>query len=83
VEHVNVEEVEEEDPNVNFKRKREGRSRRKRVVKKPRRYAPTIITEDESSVVPSPPVLLVIKPSAPKQTIGKVVPDPSKISPFL
>ena len=37
MEHVDVEEVEEEDPDVHFKRKREGGSRRKRVVKKPRR----------------------------------------------
>ena len=31
MEHVDVEEVEEEDPNVHFKRKQEGGSRRKRV----------------------------------------------------
>ena len=34
MEDVKVEEVEEEDPDVHFKRKREGGSRRKRVVKK-------------------------------------------------
>ena len=49
MEHVDVEEVEEEDPDIYFKRKREGESRRKRVLKKPRRYAPTVITEGESS----------------------------------
>jgi len=57
MEEVEVEEVEEEDPDVHFKRKRQGGSRRKRVVKKPRRYTPTIITEGESAVVPSPPAL--------------------------
>ena len=36
-----MEEVEKEDPNIHFKRKREGGSRRKRVVKKSRRYTPT------------------------------------------
>jgi len=45
MEDVEVEEVEEEDPDVHFKRKRQGGSRRKRVVKKPRRYTPTIIAE--------------------------------------
>ena len=61
MEYVDVEEVEEEDPDVYFKRKREGGSRRKRVVTKPRRYAPTVIAEGESSVVPAPPVPLVLK----------------------
>jgi len=42
---VEVEEVEEEDPDIRFKRKRQGESRRKRVVKKPRLYTPTIIAE--------------------------------------
>ena len=35
IEHADMEEVEEEDADVHFKRKREGGSRRKRVVKKP------------------------------------------------
>ena len=48
MEDVEVEEVEEEDPDVHFKRKRKGGSRRKRVVKKPRRYTPTVIAEGES-----------------------------------
>ena len=48
MEYVDVEELEEEEPDVHFKRKREGGSRRKRVVKKPRRYAPTVIAEGES-----------------------------------
>ena len=47
MEEVEVEEVEEEDPDVHFKRKRQGGSRRKRVVKKPRHYTPTVITEGE------------------------------------
>jgi len=75
--------VEEEDPDVHFKRKREGRSRRKRIVKKPHRYAPTVIAEGESSAVPPPPAPLVIKLSAPKQTTGKAIPDLSKISSIL
>ena len=64
MEHVDVEEVEEEDPNVHFKRKREGGSRRKRVVKRPRRYTPTIIAEGESTMAPPPPTPLVIRLSA-------------------
>ena len=54
MEDVEVEEVEEEDPDVHFKRKRQGGSRRKRVVKKPRRYTPTVIAEGESAAVPPP-----------------------------
>ena len=38
---MEVEEVKEEDPDVHFKRKQQGGSRRKRVVKKPRRYTLT------------------------------------------
>ena len=72
--------MEEEDPDVHFKRKRQGGSRRKRVVKKPRRYTPTIIIEGESAAVPPPPALLVIKLSAQRQTIDKVVPDLGKIN---
>ena len=55
MEDVEVEEVEEENHDVHFKRKRQGGSRRKRVVKRPRRYTPTIIAEGESTVAPSPP----------------------------
>ena len=83
MEHVEVEEVEEEDLDVHFKRKRQDGSRRKRVVKKLRRYTPTIIGEGESTVAPPPPPPLVIKLSAPRQTAGKAVPDPSKISSVL
>ena len=49
-------------------------------MKKPRRYTPTIIAEGESATVPPPPALLVIRLSAQKQTIDKVVPDLGKIS---
>ena len=82
MEHVDVEEVEEEDPDVHFKRKREGGSRRKRVVKKPHRYAPIVIAEGESSAVP-PPAPLIIRLSAPMQTTGKAAPDLRKISSVL
>ena len=80
VEYVDVEEVEEEDPDVHFKRKREGGSRRKRVVKKPRRYAPTVVVEGEPSAAIPPPAPLATELSAPKPTTGKAAPDPGKIS---
>ena len=80
MEHVDVEEVEEEDPDVHFKRKREGGSCRKRVVKKPRRYAPTIVAEGELSAAPPPPAPLATKLSVPEPTTGKAAPDPGKIS---
>ena len=83
MEHVDVEEVEEEDPDVHFKRKREGGSRRKRVVKKSRRYAPTVVAEGELTATPPPPAPLVIKLSAPRPTTGKTAPDPGKISSVL
>ena len=80
MEDVDVKEVEEEDPDVHSKRKRQGGSRRKRVVKKPRRYTPTIIAEGESVAVPPPPAPLVIRLLAQKQTINKAVPDLVNIS---
>ena len=80
MEEVEVEEVEEEDPNVHFKQKRQGGSRRKREVKKPRRYTFTVITEGESAIVPPPPTLLVIKLSAQKQTTDKAIPSLGKTS---
>ena len=82
IEHVEVEEVEKEDPDIHFKRKREGGSCRKRVMKKPRRYAPTVIAEGEPSAVP-PPALLVIKLLAPRQTTSKAAPDSGKIGSVL
>ena len=83
MEDVEVEEVEEEDPDVHFKRKRQGGSLRKRVVKKPRRYTPAVIAEGESTATPPPPAPLIIKLSAPRQTVGKAVYDLSKISSVL
>ena len=72
--------MEEEDPDVHFKRKREGGSRRKRVVKKPRRYAPTVVAEGELPAAAPPPAPLVTELSVPKPTTGKAAPDPGKIS---
>ena len=46
--------VEEEDPDVHFKRKRKGEPRRKRAVKKLRRHI-SVITESESAAVAPPP----------------------------
>ena len=80
LEHADVEEVEEEDPDVHFKRKREGRSRRKRVVKRPRRYAPTIVAEGELPTAAPPPAPLSTKSSVPEPTTGRAAPDPGKIS---
>ena len=80
MEDVEVEEVEEEDPDVHFKRKWQGGSRGKRVVKKPYRYTPTVIVEGESAAVPPPPAPLIIKLSAQKQMTDKVVPGLSKTS---
>ena len=80
VEHANVEEVEEEDPDVPLKRKREGGSRRKRVVKKPRRHAPTVVTEGKPSAALPPPAPLVTELSAPKPTTGEAASDLGKIS---
>jgi len=82
MEYVEVEELEEEDPDVHFKRKRQGGSHRKRVVKKPRRYGPTVIVEGKSSAVP-PLDPLIIKLSAPRQTAGIAILDLSKISSVL
>ena len=83
MEDVEVEEVEEEDSDVHFKRKRQGGSRRKRVVKKPHRYTFAVIAKGESAAMPPPHAPLVIRLSAQKQTIDKVVPDLGKISSFL
>ena len=80
MEHVDVEEVEEEDPDVHLKRKREGGSRRKRVVKKSRRYAPTVVAEGRFPAAAPPPAPLVTELSVPKPTTGEAAPDPGKIS---
>ena len=52
-------------------------------MKKPRRYAPTVITEGESSAVPPPPAPLVLKLSARRQTADKAAPDPGMINSVL
>jgi len=78
IKEVKVEEVEEEDPDVHFKWKRQGGSHRKRVVKKSCRYTSTVIAESESAVVPPPSVPLVIKLSAQKQATDKAIPGLGK-----
>ena len=80
VEQVDIEEVEEEDSDIHFKRKREGGSRKKRVVKKPRGYAPTVVAEGELSAAQPPPAPLATKSSVPEPTTGKSAPDPGKVS---
>jgi len=52
-------------------------------VKKPHRFTPTIIADGESTAMRPPSAPLVIKLSAPRQTVGKVVHDLSKISSVL
>ena len=66
MEEVEVEEEEEEDPDVHFKRKRKGEPRSKRMMKKPHRHSPIIITESELAAVAPPPAALVIKLSVQK-----------------
>jgi len=75
-----VEEVEEEDSDVHFKRKREGGSRRKSLVKKPRRQAPTIVVEGEPSTAFPPAAPLVAEPSVAEPTTGEFAPDLGKIN---
>jgi len=74
--------MEEEDPDVHFKRKREGESRRKRVIKKPRRHTP-VVAESESVAISSLPVPLIIKLSAQKKAAEKADPGLGKISSHL
>ena len=52
-------------------------------MKKPRCYTPIVIAEGESPAVLPPHVPLVIKLSAPRQTVDKATPDLSKISSVL
>ena len=53
-------------------------------MKKPHRYAPTVVAEGElSAAPPPPPAPLVIKLSAPRPITGKAAPDPGKISSAL
>ena len=72
--------MEEEDSDVHFKRKWEGGSRRKSLVKKPRRQAPTIVVEGEPSAVFPPAAPLVAEPSVAEPTTGEFAPDLSKIN---
>ena len=80
IERADVEEVEEEDPDVHFKRKREGGSRRKQLVKKPRRHAPTVVAEGGFPAAAPPPAPLVTELSVRKPTTGEAALDPGKIS---
>jgi len=77
MEDVEVKEVEEEDPDIHFKRKQQGGSCSKRVVKKPRCYTLTAIAEGESATLPPPPAPLVIKLSTQK---NKAIPGLGKTS---
>jgi len=76
-----VEEVEEEDSDVHFKRKREGRSRRKSLAKKPRRQAPMVVVEGYPSAAFPPAAPLVAEPSVAEPTTGEFAPDLGKINP--
>ena len=76
-----VEEVEEEDSEVHFKRKREGSSRRKSLAKKPRRQAPTIVVEGHPSTAIPPAAPLAAEPSVAEPTSGEFAPGLGKINP--
>ena len=67
-----VEEVEEEDSDVHFKRKRGSGSRRKSSAKKPRCQAPTIVVEGELSAAPRPAATLGAELSVAEPTTGKI-----------
>jgi len=69
-----VEEVEEEDSDVHFKRKRGSGSRRKSLAKKPRRQAPTIVVEGAPSAAFHPAAPLGAEPSVAEPTTGKIDP---------
>jgi len=68
-----MEEVEEGDSDVHFKRKRGSRSRRKSSAKKPRRQAPTIVVEGKPSAALPSAAPLVAEPSVAGPTAGKIV----------
>ena len=67
-----VEEVEEEDSDVHFKRKRGSGSRRKSSAKRPRRQTPTIVVEGELFAAPHPAASLGVEPSVAEPTTGKI-----------
>ena len=76
-----VEEVEEEEgSDVPLKRKRTSGSRRKQLVKKPRRQALTVVVEGEPSAAFPPAAALVVEPSVAGPVSGEVTPDLGKIS---
>ena len=50
------------------------------MVKKSRRYTPTVIVEGRSAAVPPPPAPLVIKLQAQKQTTNKAIPGLGRTS---
>ena len=76
-----VEEVEEEDSDVHFKRKRGSGSCRKSLAKKPRRQAPTIVVEDRPSTKIPPAAPLAAEPSVAGPTSGGFAPGLGKINP--
>ena len=78
-----VEEAEEEDPDVPLKRKRTGGSRRKQLVKKPRRQAPTVVVEGEPSAALPPLVPLVVEPPVAEPATGEVAADLGRINSVL
>ena len=49
-------------------------------MKKPRRHAPTVVTEGEPSAALPPLAQLVTEPAVPEPTTGEATPDPGKIS---
>jgi len=49
-------------------------------VKKPRRYAPTVVAEGEPSAALPPPAPLVAELSVPEPTTDEATPDLGKIS---
>ena len=69
-----MEEVEEEDSDVHFKRKRGSGSRRKSSAKRPRRHAPTIVVEGEPSTALPSAAPLVAEPSVAEPVTGKIGP---------
>ena len=74
---------EAEDPDVPLKRKRTGGSRRKQLVKKPRRQAPTVVVEGEPFVAVPPLAPLVVEPSVAKPATGEIAPDLGKVNSIL
>ena len=78
-----VEEAEEEGPDIPLKRKRTGGSRRKQLVKKPRRQAPTVVVEGEPSAALPPLVPLIVEPSVAEPATGEVAPDLGRINSVL